>query len=191
AFICAGFKKGRAFSWDQKTGEVFPPKGEVVHIYAEWKDEKGNTQLASMCEWLWNFKTLDVMQPGKFVYTGSTMIDEGPPHHKKWFGAEVDGLLVAVMNTGTALVDNIEEGAEENGAYEAIPVRIPPIGTRVTIVFSKQKLPNARKHAPLQLPKEVLEERKRRAAEKNKAAKAKPDDDKNGTGVSKGLDKDK
>ena len=38
AFLAAGFKPGTPLDWDPETGEVFPPKGETVHIYAEWKD---------------------------------------------------------------------------------------------------------------------------------------------------------
>jgi len=165
AFIAAGFKKGRPFDWDEKTGEVFPPKGETVFIYAEWEDAQKKVKRARMADWLWNFQTIDVMSPGKFVYTGSTMIDEGPPNHKKWFGAEIDRLLVAVLNTSTALIDNTEEGALDNGTYEAIALRIPELGTRVTVVFSKKELPYF-EFEPLKLPKEVLDARKQRDAEK-------------------------
>ncbi len=191
AFICAGFKTGKVFSWDNKTGEVFPPKGPTVYLYAEWTDEAGKKHRALMSEWLWNFKTQYVMKPGKFVYTGSQMIDEGPPHHKKWFGAEVDGLLVAIMNTSTSLIDNTEEGGEENGAYEAIPLRVPPIGTRVTILFSDKKLDGALVHKPLRLPKEVFEARKRIAAEKAAAEKAAAEKAKAAAAKEKGTTGDK
>jgi len=170
ALLAAGFEKGRPFDWDRKTGEVFPPKGETVRLYVEWEGEGKKVERARLADWLWNYVTIDVMQPGKFVYTGSMMIDEGPPDHKKWFGAEIDRLLVAILNTSTALIDNTEEGGLENGAYEAIAQRIPPIGTRVTVVFSKEPL-EAKAYPPLELPKEVLEARKRRAEEKAKEKK--------------------
>lgn len=172
AFIAAGFKKGKPFDWDRETGEVFPPKGETVYIYAEWKDqESGQVTRARMCDWLWNYRTIDVMQPGKFVYTGSMMIDEGPPDHKKWFGAEIDRLLVATLNTSTALLDNTDEGALDNGTYEAVALRIPDIGTRVTILFSRTVL-EAHTFAPLKLPQEVLDARKKRDEERKLAAAA-------------------
>ena len=169
ALLAAGFEKGKPFDWDRNTGEVFPPKGPVVHVYAEFKDADGKDVRARMSDWLWNYVTLDVMPPGKFVYTGSMMIDEGPPSHKMWFGAEVDRLLVAVLNTSTALLDNTDEGSLENGAYEAIAARIPEIGTRVTVVFSKTEL-EAHAFEPLEITEEIVEERKRRAEEKAKAA---------------------
>jgi hypothetical protein len=171
AFIAAGFRKGKPFDWDRETGEVFPPEGETIYIYAEWKNEEGQVTRARMCDWLWNYRTIDVMQPGKFVYTGSMMIDEGPPNHKKWFGAEIDRLLVATLNTSTALLDNTDEGALDNGTYEAIALRIPPIGTRVKVLFSRKVL-EAHTFPPLELPKEVLEARKKRDAEKKAAAAA-------------------
>jgi len=169
AFIAAGFAKGKPFDWDRETGEVFPPQGETTYIYAEWKNEEGKLTRARMCDWLWNYRTIDVMQPGKFVYTGSMMIDEGPPDHKKWFGAEIDRLLVATLNTSTALLDNTDEGALDNGTYEAIASRIPPIGTRVTVLFSRNVL-EAHTFPPLKLPKEVLEARKKRDEERTAAA---------------------
>ena len=170
AMIAAGFEKGKPFDWDRETGEVFPPKGDVVHIYCEWKEDD-KVKRADMSEWLWNYKLLDVMKPGSWVYTGSTMIDEGPPDHKLWFGAEIDGLLVAVLNTSTAMIDNTEDGALENGAYEAIHHRIPEIGTRVSVVFSKKKL-ECHEYEPLEIPEETLKERKRRQEERAKEAEA-------------------
>ena len=175
AFLAAGFKKGKPFDWDRDTGAVFPPKGETTYVYCEWKNEKGKFHRARMCDWLWNFKLIEVMQPGKIVYTGSLILDEGPPSHKKWLGAEVDGLVVAILNTSTALMDNVEDGGLDNGAYEAIPIRIPPAGTRVTVAFSREKLEVTEKYPPLKLPKELIEEKKRRAEE---AARKKLDEPK-------------
>jgi len=156
AFLAAGFKRGEPFRWNDQTGEVFPPKGETVHVYAEWKDpETKKTKRALMADWLWNFKTVHVMQPGKLVYTGSFLIDHDG---KKFLGAELDGLIVAVLNTGTALIDNLEDGALDNGAYEAIPLRIPKTGTRVTVVFSRKKL-EAETYEPLKLNDELKKAR--------------------------------
>ena len=175
ALLAAGFKKGKAFDWDRETGDVFPPTGETVHMYAEFKDEKGGLVRARLADWLWNFITVDAMKPGHFVYTGSVMIDEGPPKHKKWFGAEIDRLLVGILNTQTVLIDNTEEGSLDNGTYEAIPVRIPDLGTRVTVVFSRKPLEH-KVYEPLVLNKAIHEARKRRA--EKLAAKAKEDAEK-------------
>jgi len=165
AFLAAGFTKGHAFDWDRETGEVFPPKGETVHVYAEWDDADGKQRRARMCDWLWNFRTVDVMQPGNIVYTGSVLIDEGPPDNKKWLGAEVDGLVIGILNTSTALLDNVEEGGLDNGAYEAIPIRIPPAGTRVRVLFSRKELEYTEHYEPLKLTPEVIEARKQREEE--------------------------
>jgi hypothetical protein len=177
AFLAAGFKKGKAFDWDRKTGEAFLPKGETVYVYAEWTDKAGKAHRARMSDWLWNFKTIEVMEEGKFVYTGSVLLEEELPGggRKFWLGAEVDGLVAAVLNTSSSIVDNLEEGGLDNGAYEAIPIRIPDEGTRVKIAFSKKKLEVSENYPPLKLPKELIEEKKRRAAE---AAKKKLDEPK-------------
>ena len=169
AFLCAGFKAGKPFGWNEETGETYPPQGEVVHLYFEWKDGKTTTR-ARVSDLLWNFRTVDVMKPDHLVYTGSMMIDEGPPHHSKWFGAEADRLIVACYSTPTALIDNTEEGAPENGTYAAITDRLPEIGTRVTVLFARKPLAGVTEFKPLDIPEEVLAERKRREEEKAKAA---------------------
>ena len=156
ALLAAGFKRGKPFSWNDETGEVFPPTGDAVHLYVEWQDAKsGENKRALMSDWLWNFRTTHTMQPD-FVYTGSTFyeIDD-----KKFFAADVDGLLVAVLNNGAALVDNREDGSLDNGVYEAIPIRMPPIETRVTVVFSKKPLDGCEKYPPLKLPPELVKAR--------------------------------
>ncbi|MHC4451347.1 MAG: YdjY domain-containing protein [Planctomycetota bacterium] len=169
AFLAAGFKRGKPFSWDEKTGDVFPPKGEAVHLYAEWTDPETNkAKRALLADWLWNFKTVDVMQES-FVYTGSLLIEhEG----KKFLGAEMDGLIAAVLNTGSALIDSLEDGSLDNGAYEAIPIRIPPTGTRVKMVFSKKELP-AEKFKALKLNDELKQARAKYLAEKKKKTEKK------------------
>jgi hypothetical protein len=172
AFLCAGFKAGKPFSWSEETGETHPPEGDIVHLYFEWKSEKSETR-ARVSDLLWNYRTVDVMQPDHLVYTGSMMIpaqqNEGP-----WFGAEIDRLIVACYSTPTSLIDNTEEGAPENGTYEGIPARLPEIGTRVTVLFAKKPLEGVTQFPPLELPDEVLAERKRRQEEKAKAAAEKP-----------------
>lgn len=170
ALLCAGFKPGKPFRWDEETGETFPPEGDVVHVYLEWQDAEKKQVRARIEDLLWNYRTIDIMQPGKLVYTGSQMIDEGPPHHKMWFGAEVDRLAVACYSTPTALIDNTEEGAPENGTYEAIHARVPEIGTRVTVLFSRKPLDKVTEFPPLELPEEVLEARRKRDEEKKKQA---------------------
>jgi len=162
AFLAAGFVRGKAFDWDRETGDVFPPKGETVYVYAEWKDKDGKAHRARMCDWVWNFKTIEVMQPGQFVYTGSVLIEED----KVWLGAEIDGLIVAILNTSTSLIDSVEEGALDNGAYEAIPIRIPPAGQRVTVAFTKAPLEVTENYPPLKLPPELIERKKQLEEEK-------------------------
>jgi hypothetical protein len=162
AFLAAGYERGKPFSWDEKTGEVFPPKGTKVHIYAEWIDaETKKPRRARLADWLWNFKTVHVMEP-MFVYTGSLLIEhEG----KNYLGAELDGLIVAVLNTATALIDSLEDGSLDNGAYEAIPKRIPERGTRVKVAFSKKEL-EAETFEPLKLNDELKAARAKYLAEK-------------------------
>jgi len=163
AFLAAGFKRGKPFAWNDETGEVFPPKGETVHIFVEWKEEKtGKTLRARMSDWLWNFKTTHAMEPA-FVYTGSMWLEHDG---KKFLGADLDGLVVAVLNTSTAIVDSNEDGSLENGAYEAIPIRMPPIGTRVAVIFSKTELGGLEKYPAMKLPEELVKKRKEYLARK-------------------------
>lgn len=167
AFLAAGFKRGKPFSWDDETGETFDPEGETVHIYVEWKED-GKLRRALMSDWLWNFRTVHVMEP-KFVYTGSLLIEHDG---KKYLGAELDGLIVAVLSSATALMDHTEDGAMDNGAYEAIGRRIPKSGTRVQVVFSKKKLKDVIKFEPLKLNDELKKSRAAYLAKKKAEAEA-------------------
>ncbi|MFQ5844625.1 MAG: YdjY domain-containing protein [Planctomycetota bacterium] len=153
AFLAAGFRRGKPFMWNPDTGEVKLPRGPAVHIYVSWKDGKGRTRRANMADWLWNYDRRAVMQRGKFVYTGSMIYDEGPPTHKKWLGAEVDGLIVAILTTSSSLVDHTEKGGLMNGAYEAIAARMPESGTRVKVLFSSRELEVTEKYPPLEVPR--------------------------------------
>jgi len=156
ALMASGFKRGKPFSWNDETGEVYPPKGEVVHIYVEWKDPKTEKTLrARMSDWLWNFKTTHTME-ASFVYTGSMLLEHDG---QKYLGAELDGLVVAVLNTSTAIIDSTEDGSLDNGAYEAIPIRMPEIGTRVTVILSKKAMDGLEKYPPLKLPEELVKKR--------------------------------
>ncbi len=168
ALMAAGFKRGKPFAWNDETGEVFPPSGDAVHIYVEWKDPtSGEAKRALMSDWLWNFRTTHTMQPD-FVYAGSTWIEHDG---KKYFAADLDGLLVAVLNNASALVDNREDGSLDNGVYEAIPLRMPPLATRVVVVFSKTKLDGCEKYEPLKLPPELVKARAEYLAQKAKEKK--------------------
>ena len=114
------------------------------------------------------------MEPD-FVYTGSILIEHDG---KNYFGAELDGLIVAVLNSGTAIIDSREDGSLDNGAYEAIPIRIPPSGTRVQAVFSKKELPHEN-YKPLKLNDELKKSRaayleKKKSEEGKKKSEYKP-----------------
>jgi hypothetical protein len=95
------------------------------------------------------------MEPN-FVYTGSLLIEHDG---KTFLGAELDGLILAVLNTATALLDSLEDGSLDNGAYEAIPTRIPQTGTRVKLVFSRKKLADVVTFEPLKLNDELNKSR--------------------------------
>jgi len=170
AMLAAGFKPGKPFEWDRETGESTPPSGPTVYLYVGWTDAEKKPHRARLSDWLWNFKLIEVMADGKFVYTGSMIYDEGPPEHRKWLGAEMDGLIVAVLNTSTSMIDCVEDGSAENGCYEAIPVRMPETGTRVTVLFSSKPLEVTEHYPPLKLPKELEEEKERRKREAEKAS---------------------
>jgi len=158
AFLAAGFKPGTALDWDRETGEIMPPKGETVHVYAEWKDAEGEERRARMSDWLWNYRRGAVMEPARFVYTASVVFED--EEGKKWLGAEMDGLVVAILSTRSAMLDHTEEGGLENGAYEALPTRIPPLRTRVRVVFSRKEKTPVERYPEVKLvdPSEAEEE---------------------------------
>jgi hypothetical protein len=136
--LALGYEKGTPVrtSRDRK---VLPPQGMPINVYIEWKGEDGETVRARAEDLVYNAKTRKQMERGKWVYVGSRFErDHGTD--KTNYLADLTGDLVATYSWVTTVVDNTtSEGSDDTNYYCYTP-RIPEIGTKVDLVFSKKEL---------------------------------------------------
>lgn len=122
-------------------------RGSEIEVTLFWTDEKGERQRARAQDWVRDSKTGDAMhQPWVFGGSGFWQDEETKQNH---YLAE-DGDLICVSNFPTAMLDLPVESTAVNEAlqFEAFSDRIPPKGTKVTVVLSPKpgsfKLEDAR-----------------------------------------------
>lgn len=77
------------------------PQGDPVEITVEWRDG-GRTRRIKAEELLWDERIKKPLQNERWVYTGSTFIEDGTG---KRFLAELDGVLIGFMHGPQAIID--------------------------------------------------------------------------------------
>jgi hypothetical protein len=110
-----------------------------IHIYLEWKGDDGEVVRARAEDLVYNAKTRTPMERGKWVYVGSRF-ERNQGTGETNYLADLTGDLVATYSWVTTIVDNTtSEGSDDTNYYCYTP-RIPAIGTKVVLVFSKKEL---------------------------------------------------
>jgi hypothetical protein len=108
--------------------------GTVVEVSLYWSDSQGKRQAANAEDWLKNLRTgkpLD--QPWVFAGSAFWTDTSGQRHYQ----AE-DGDFICVSNFPSAMLDLPIESSQSNSAllFEAMSARIPPKGTRLSLVLT-------------------------------------------------------
>jgi len=114
--------------------------GTEVAIHLFWTDEKGRRQHARAQDWIRDVRTqkpLDV----NWVFAGSGFW-ESPDGTERYYRAE-DGDLVCVSNFPSATLDLPIASSQSTEAlmFDAWTDRIPPLGTKVTVVLLPKVAP--------------------------------------------------
>lgn len=136
ALLAAGAVIGSAVKFEPK---FEPPKGTKIKVLVRYtKDGKEKTVNAR--EWVRDMKTgkelgVDWVFAGSFFYPGP---DDDPKKPTQYAGNS--GALVCVSNFPDAMLDIPVESPEQNEelAFEAFTDRIPPLGTKVMLIFEPQ-----------------------------------------------------
>lgn len=111
-----------------------PARGTQIDVWLFWTDEQGNRQRARAQDWVRHFGTQKSLEQS-WVFGGSGFwVDETTG--KKHYQAE-QGDFICVSNFPTAMLDLPIESSDKAGqlAFDAFTDRIPPLGTKVTIVL--------------------------------------------------------
>ena len=116
-----------------------------VQIKVEWEDA-GSKRVVPINEWVQHTRTGKAMPATLWVYGGSE-VDEGG------FVAETTGDLVATWITNASLLNYPGEDNEDDTAWAVYPKRVPPAGTKVTVIIAPNpELNNKPRTAPGDAP---------------------------------------
>lgn len=115
--------------------EFRPASGTRVDVSLYWTDEAGRRRSAWAQDWVRHWRTGLPMQE-YWVFAGSSFwVNEQTG--EKYYQAE-EGFLICLANFSTAMLDIPVESSDAAGqlVFEAFTERIPPLGTRVTVVLT-------------------------------------------------------
>lgn len=108
-----------------------------IDIGVEWQ-EAGKTRTARLNEWISHGSTGQAMAGDPWVYGGSGVY-EGK------FMAETSGDLIAIFLSNAALINFAGKDNNSDEVWLPFPKRVPPEGTKVTVVIAPHKQPAATK----------------------------------------------
>ena len=101
--------------------------GDPLLITVQWK-EKDVERTVPVEDWLYNESAKKAIEHGPWTYNGS-IVFEGR------FLAQVDGNLVALVTTPTALINNPRKNSNNDQMWNAYEKATPRVNTPVRIIF--------------------------------------------------------
>jgi hypothetical protein len=131
AMLLSGAKPGAPAKFEP----FKPPTGQKLKIEVEWKDKEGKTQRADIRDWIKDAKT-GKRAECSFVFAGSDFFKA--PNTERLVFLGDDGDLVCVSNFPGSIIDVGQESSKDNSSrlFEAMTEKIPPIGTKVTLIIT-------------------------------------------------------
>jgi hypothetical protein len=134
--LAVGALPGRPAHWAPK---FEPAEGTTVELTLFWTDDQGKRQRARAQDWIRQVKSRKAME-GSWVFAGSGLIQQAGKEGQL-YGADVAGELICVTNFPHALLDVAIESTDkaEQLLFEAFTERIPPKGTKVTLVLTPKQ----------------------------------------------------
>ncbi len=136
--LALGYEKGTPVR-ATKDGKVLPPEGKPIFVYLEW--EAGGEKIRARAEDLvYNLQTKRTMDRGKWVYVGSRF-ERDFSSSQVLYMADLSGDIVATYSWPNTIVDNTTSEGGDDVYYACFTPRIPAVGTKVTLVLSREELP--------------------------------------------------
>jgi hypothetical protein len=138
--LALGYEKGTPVR-ASRDGKVLPPEGEKVYLYVEWEDAgSGEVVRARAEDLVYNVKTMKSMARECWVYVGSRF-------ERDWgtgdvvYLADFTGDVVATYSWPNTIIDNTTSEGSDDIYYACFTDRLPPVGTAVTLVVSREPRP--------------------------------------------------
>jgi hypothetical protein len=136
--LALGFEKGTPVR-ASRDGKVLPPEGETIYVYVEWEGEGGKTVRARAEDLVYNLEKKKPMGRRKWVYVGSRF-ERDYGTSAVVYMADLTGDLVATYSWPNTVIDNVTSEGSDDVYYTCLTPRIPEIGTKITLVLSKQEM---------------------------------------------------
>jgi hypothetical protein len=141
ALLAAGAKPGSPVQYVEKKGEVvvMPPTGSRIKIFIQYED-KGKLVTVPAQQWILNAKTKNDLED-EWVFAGSKLLPPEEENKKPIYAATSDGSYICIYNMPYALLDlSVNNPNKDPEVRELQPqtARIPPLGTKVTLILEPQ-----------------------------------------------------
>jgi hypothetical protein len=135
--LAVGALPGKPARW---TPKFEPAHGALIEVTVFWTDEDGQQQQCRGQDWIRDIKTGKAMEQS-WVFGGSVV--------KGSYQADF-GDFICVSNFPGAMLDVPVESSDkaEQLQFEAFTERIPPRGTKVTLVLMPKSAKDAKQEAP-------------------------------------------
>ena len=136
--LALGYEKGTPVR-ASRDGKVLPPQGEPIHLYLEWTAEDGEMVRARAEDLVFNLDTNKPMARGKWVYVGSRF-ERDYSTGEVVYMADLTGDVVATYSWPNTIIDNTTSEGADDIYYTCLTPRIPKMGTKVMMVFSREPM---------------------------------------------------
>jgi hypothetical protein len=138
ALIVAKAAPGKTVQF-KDDGTVVPPTGTAIKVTLTYKDkdkDKNKTVTVPGRDWVRDFKTKKSLEVD-WVFAGSQFLENPLEKDKPPLYAANGGDVICVSNFEGAMLDLPINSSKNNAEleFEAFTERIPPIGTKVTVIL--------------------------------------------------------
>ncbi len=130
--LAVGAEPGNPAQWYPK---FEPARGTPIEVTLFWTDEQGQRQRARAQDWIRQVKTGQAMDQS-WVFGGSHLQTDEQTGAKTYLADF--GEFICTSNFPGAMLDVPVESSDKAGElqFEAFTERIPPLGTKVTLVLT-------------------------------------------------------
>ena len=117
--------------------EFTPPTGDEIRILLRWLDAEGKIVEVPAQDVVLNMENNQPMS-AKWVFAGSVFDNDDDGVQR--YAADSEGEIVGVSNFPSVMIDIGQQSSDANEqlSYQANEKALPPRGTPVTIIFSKE-----------------------------------------------------
>jgi hypothetical protein len=135
ALLAAKAKPGSVVKYTED-GKIFPPTGTKIKITLRYERKPGEFATVDAKEWVRNLKTKKALEYD-WVFAGSQFWQDPEDAKKPPYYLANGGDVITVSNFPDAMLDLPINSPKDNSdlAFEAWTERIPPVGTKVTMIL--------------------------------------------------------